>query len=156
MVVRYILHTVCLRCSVFSLSPFAVYRVKSYQVIHFISTIRTIYLLLHLIIILKSQVLILGHCYKGIEELMQERRNSIANELELRMSCTNPSEWYMMLVFLLSYCWQADIFIMESTLRELYVRLTTSVQCRHCDIHICIIINHTLWTEINLANGLPF
>ena len=25
---------------------------------------------------------------------MQERRNSIANTLELRLSCTNPSKWY--------------------------------------------------------------
>ena len=25
---------------------------------------------------------------------MQERRNSIANALELRLSCTNPSNWY--------------------------------------------------------------
>ena len=28
-----------------------------------------------------------------IDGLMQERRNSIANTLELRLSCTNPSRW---------------------------------------------------------------
>ena len=27
---------------------------------------------------------------------MQERRNSIANALELRHSCTNPSKWYLL------------------------------------------------------------
>ena len=27
------------------------------------------------------------------DELVQERRNSIANALELHLSCTNPSEW---------------------------------------------------------------
>ena len=156
MVVRYILPTVCLRWSMFSLSSFAVYGSLSYQMNHSISMIWTIYHLIHLNFIIKSQVLILGHCYKEIGELVQKGRTSIANALEFRLSCTNPSEWYMMRVLLLSYCWQADIFIMESTLRELYVRLTTSVQCRHCDIHICITINHTLWTEINFANGLPF
>ena len=26
--------------------------------------------------------------------LVQERRNSIGNALELRLSCTNPSSWY--------------------------------------------------------------
>ena len=29
-----------------------------------------------------------------INGLVQERRNSIANALELRLSCTNPSIWY--------------------------------------------------------------
>ena len=29
-----------------------------------------------------------------IDGLVQERRNSIANALELRLSCTNPSIWY--------------------------------------------------------------
>ena len=28
-----------------------------------------------------------------IDGLMQEKRNSIANALELRLSCTNPSIW---------------------------------------------------------------
>ena len=28
-----------------------------------------------------------------IDGLVQERRNSIANALELRLSCTNPSIW---------------------------------------------------------------
>ena len=28
-----------------------------------------------------------------IHGLVQERRNSIANALELRLSCTNPSIW---------------------------------------------------------------
>ena len=27
--------------------------------------------------------------------IVQERRNSIANALELRLSCTNPSKWYL-------------------------------------------------------------
>ena len=30
----------------------------------------------------------------NIDGLVQERRNSIANALELRLSCTNPSIWY--------------------------------------------------------------
>ena len=29
-----------------------------------------------------------------IDGLMQERRNSIANALELRLSCIDPSIWY--------------------------------------------------------------
>ena len=29
-----------------------------------------------------------------IHGLVQERRNSIANALELRLSCTNPSKWF--------------------------------------------------------------
>ena len=28
-----------------------------------------------------------------IDGLLQERRNSIANAMELRLSCTNPSKW---------------------------------------------------------------
>ena len=31
-----------------------------------------------------------------IDGLVQERRNSIANALELRLSCTNPSRFYNM------------------------------------------------------------
>ena len=31
--------------------------------------------------------------YHNIGELLQERRNSIVNALELRLSCTNPSIW---------------------------------------------------------------
>ena len=30
-----------------------------------------------------------------IDGLVQERRNSIANALELRLSCTNPSKWWV-------------------------------------------------------------
>ena len=30
-------------------------------------------------------------CMRQFDGLMQERRNSIANALELRISCTNPS-----------------------------------------------------------------
>ena len=30
-----------------------------------------------------------------IDELMQERRNSIANALELHLSCSNPSNCYL-------------------------------------------------------------
>ena len=33
-----------------------------------------------------------------IHGLVQERRNSIANALELRCSCTNPSKWYPYLI----------------------------------------------------------
>ena len=29
----------------------------------------------------------------NVDGLMQERRNSIANALELRLSCSNPSMW---------------------------------------------------------------
>ena len=35
--------------------------------------------------------LALSHRY--VDRLVQERRNSIANALELRLSCTNPSMW---------------------------------------------------------------
>ena len=38
------------------------------------------------------------HVTKSIpyfDGLVQERRNSIANALELRLSCTNPSMWTM-------------------------------------------------------------
>ena len=34
------------------------------------------------------------HWYK-IDELVQERRNFIANALELRLSCTSPSKYSM-------------------------------------------------------------
>ena len=33
-----------------------------------------------------------NHIYE-IDELVEERRNSIANALELRLSCTNPSKY---------------------------------------------------------------
>ena len=33
--------------------------------------------------------------WEEIDELVQERRNSIANALELRLSCTNLSKWVM-------------------------------------------------------------
>ena len=33
---------------------------------------------------------ILGSLLKHIDDLVQERRNSIANAMELRLSCTNP------------------------------------------------------------------
>ena len=36
----------------------------------------------------------LTHQKAHIDALMQERRNSIANALELRLSCTYPSIWY--------------------------------------------------------------
>ena len=35
----------------------------------------------------------LTHWELHIDGLMEERRNSIANALELRLSCTNPSIW---------------------------------------------------------------
>ena len=41
-----------------------------------------------IIIYSKFTKLTISHHYDG---LMQERRNSIANALELRLSCTNPS-----------------------------------------------------------------
>ena len=31
--------------------------------------------------------------FYGVDGLVQERRNSISNALELRLSCTNPSKW---------------------------------------------------------------
>ena len=37
-----------------------------------------------------------------IDGLMQERRNSIANALELRLSCTNPSISYLV------WTWPSD------------------------------------------------
>ena len=38
----------------------------------------------------------------NINGLVQERRNSIANVLELRLSCTNPSTWINMINFQLN------------------------------------------------------
>ena len=38
-----------------------------------------------------SSVLLGNKPLPYIDELVQERRNSIANALELRLSCTNPS-----------------------------------------------------------------
>ena len=32
-----------------------------------------------------------------IDGLVQERRNSIANALELRLSCTKPSKWWSLI-----------------------------------------------------------
>ena len=37
-----------------------------------------------------------------IDGLVQERRNSIANAMELGLSCTNPSVWFLAV-------WQIDI-----------------------------------------------
>ena len=42
-------------------------------------------------IILDFIIYTLGHYIFYIDGLMQERRNSIANGVELRLSCTNPS-----------------------------------------------------------------
>ena len=44
------------------------------------------------------QVMVIGlladsQCYHHPNELIQERRNSIANTLELCLSCINPSIW---------------------------------------------------------------
>ena len=33
-------------------------------------------------------------CFAEFDGLVQERQNSIANELELHISCTKPSIWY--------------------------------------------------------------
>ena len=38
-----------------------------------------------------------GVYWRYIDGLMQERRNSIANTLELRLSCTNP--WIYVILF---------------------------------------------------------
>ena len=38
--------------------------------------------------------------HHDIDELVQERRNSIANALELRLSCTNPSWWSVLIEIL--------------------------------------------------------
>ena len=38
-------------------------------------------------------ILITGSAWFNIHGLVQERRNSIANALELRLSCTKPSIW---------------------------------------------------------------
>ena len=43
-----------------------------------------------------------------VDGLVQERRNSISNALELRLSCTNPSKWKHFLVSLMvvrTTCW---------------------------------------------------
>ena len=34
---------------------------------------------------------------REIDGLVQERRNSIANALELRLSCTNSSKWFLII-----------------------------------------------------------
>ena len=52
-----------------------------------------------LLVIRNATILIGCHCNAWLcslyfNRLMQERRNSIANALELRLSCTNPSIWY--------------------------------------------------------------
>ena len=56
----------------------------------------TCHLLLHLT---SSQTI---HVYLNIYGLVQERRNSIANALDLRLSCTNPSI-YMIFIFTFSF-----------------------------------------------------
>ena len=33
------------------------------------------------------------YVFKEMDGLVQERRNSIANAMGLRLSCTNPSKW---------------------------------------------------------------
>ena len=40
-----------------------------------------------------------------IDGLVQERRNSIANALELRLSCTKPSKWYSLINYTSSVTW---------------------------------------------------
>ena len=40
--------------------------------------------------------------HEHIDELVQERRNSIANALELRLSCTNPSTYTSFYIVILS------------------------------------------------------
>ena len=42
---------------------------------------------------------------KHTDGLVQERRNSIANALELHLSCTNPSIWYMCTQVFFSITW---------------------------------------------------
>ena len=44
-----------------------------------------------------------------IDRLVQERRNSIANALELRLSCTNPSIWKDCLYIEIDSVYKADI-----------------------------------------------
>ena len=41
---------------------------------------------------------------------MQERRNSIANALELRLSCTNPSISYLTVLYIKSLQWYGQVF----------------------------------------------
>ena len=63
---------------------------------------------------------------KNIDELMQERRNSIANALELRLSCTNPLIWwkfssYIAVLFaVLHYNWSYHNILEEKELLILY------------------------------------
>ena len=53
-----------------------------------------------------------------IDGLVQERRNSIANALELRLSCTNPSMWYRITDILLAI--NCDAYV--NTCRVLWYR----------------------------------
>ena len=41
--------------------------------------------------------------YLDIDGLVQERRNSIANAMELRLSCTNPSTWDFVIGLVATY-----------------------------------------------------
>ena len=64
---------------------------------------------------------------------MQERRNSIANALELRLSCTNPSiwKWPNFLTFLLlfdSICDEGNFYLLEGNMNSV---ISLSIQWQH-------------------------
>ena len=52
---------------------------------------RTIIIIITIVVVAIIVVLEQEHIRSYIDGLVQERRNSIANALELRLSCTNPS-----------------------------------------------------------------
>ena len=68
-------------------------------------------------------------CY--INGLMQERRNSSASAMELRLSCTNPSTWLLAPCFM----WEAQS-LLSSTLCELRMLL----------LGFTALILHSLWS----------
>ena len=45
----------------------------------------------------------------NMDGLVQERCNSIANALELHLSCTNPSIWFINTIILLHAAWQWQV-----------------------------------------------
>ena len=65
-----------------------------------------------------------NYCKKrNIDGLVQERRNSIADAMELRLSCINPSVWYLRRTFLVLH--------MESSPQTLYA-FSTSQETWSC------------------------
>ena len=119
-----------------------------------------------------------------INGLVQERRNSIANALELRLSCTNPSIWcctrsyYKLMAIVIGpkfiphtvmsmlvhstkrpsyWSLHCGIFYLQ-TLPRIPLRLSVSQQCRHSPIILQECCRGTSWHwyhEVVLSPCLP-